>query len=320
MNLLSRAPAVSDRSPSDPIVSDPATTAQRAHEVSKREPEHVRSAVRARAFWVVATTYASLVIGVPFTAAAEVHAALADVVGSALATGVAAIVAVLLFALVPGVLSLPHQRWIVPGRMPTDVGVRAYFHRRLYGLCWTSLYYNQFVYWLVLSLPWSKIAVLRLFGYRGAARFTVYPDTWIRDLPLLDIGEGAYLSNKATIGTNMITREGEIIVDRITVGPRALVGHLAAIGPGTRLEAGSEAGVGALIGLRAKLDRGATLAHGTILDHGARMGANTKMRPGAYVGSASSVAADLVLPAMSVVGDRERVRNAGGDDATRRQA
>jgi len=285
---------------------------------AEREGAHVRSAVRARAFWVVATAYASLVVGVPLAAAAEVHAALANVSGSALATGVAAIVAVLLFAFVPGVLSLPHQRWIVPGRMPTDVGVQTYFHRRLYGLCWTSLYYNQFVYWFVLSFPWTKIAVLRLFGYRGAARFTLYPDTWIRDLPLLDIGERAYLSNKATIGTNMITREGEIIVDGITVGPGALVGHLACIAPGTRLEPGSEVGVGALLGLRVKLARDATLVAGTILDHGARIGERATMRAGAYMGCASSLGADVQLAAMEVVGDRERVRSATGDDVKRR--
>ena len=33
--------------------------------------------------------------------------------------------------------------------------------------------------------------VFRIFGYRGSMDFTIYPDTWIRDLPLLDFGEGA---------------------------------------------------------------------------------------------------------------------------------
>jgi hypothetical protein len=48
----------------------------------------------------------------------------------------------------------------------------------------------------------------RLFGYRGSMKFTVYPDTWIRDLPLLMFGEGAYVSNRATLRTNIVLSNG----------------------------------------------------------------------------------------------------------------
>jgi hypothetical protein len=69
----------------------------------------------------------------------------------------------------------------------------------MYGLCWTSLYYCKPVYHFCLCVPWLKALVFRLFGYRGDLNFTVYPDTWIRDLPLLDFGKGAYISNRATL-------------------------------------------------------------------------------------------------------------------------
>lgn len=127
------------------------------------------------------------------------------------------------FLLVAGGLSQLHSRKVVEGRFPLDTGDPRYFHRRLYGLCWTSVYYSGPVYYMVLSLPLLRKLVFRLFGYRGNMNFTVYPDTWIRDLPLLDIGEGAYLSNKATIGTNMIFyRNGERFIE---VGAIKLVGN-----------------------------------------------------------------------------------------------
>jgi hypothetical protein len=44
----------------------------------------------------------------------------------------------------------------------------------------------------------------RLLGHRGSLDFKVDPDTWIRDLPLRDLGPGAYVSNRATLGTNMV--------------------------------------------------------------------------------------------------------------------
>lgn len=78
-----------------------------------------------------------------------------------------------------------------------------YVDRRLYGLCWSCLYYFTPIYYLVLSIPILKHIVFRAFGYKGSLNITLYADTWIRDLPLLEIGKGVYIANKATIGTNM---------------------------------------------------------------------------------------------------------------------
>lgn len=262
---------------------------------------------RARAFWLVAISYAVIILTAPIALGAVVYRSLEPLLGAGSAVVVAAMLAVVSFAVVPGVLSLPHQRWIVPGRMPTNVGIRAYFHRRLYGLCWTSLYYNQPVYWVVLSLPWLKLAVFRLFGYRGAARFTVYPDTWIRDLPLLRIGEGAYLSNKATIGTNMILQSRQIVVDEVEVGAGATVGHLACLAPGARCEADSEVGVATLVGLRVRIGSGARVGARCLVDHGARVGDKANVESGAYIGCVAMVGPGVFVPAMSVIRSRARV-------------
>ena len=71
------------------------------------------------------------------------------------------------------------------------------------------------------SAPADALA-LRLFGYKGSLDVTIYPDAWLRDLPLLDLSPGAYVANRATMGTNMVRPDGTILVDRITVGAGAV--------------------------------------------------------------------------------------------------
>src|ERR1035438_4249910 len=45
------------------------------------------------------------------------------------------------FVLTAGLLSLPFQSGIVAGRFPRDLRHPVCRKRRLYGLCWTSVYY-----------------------------------------------------------------------------------------------------------------------------------------------------------------------------------
>jgi hypothetical protein len=121
-----------------------------------------------------------------------------------------------IFATTAGICSLPFQRYIIPGKFRRNLNDTVYFGRRAYGLCWTALYYCTPVYFLCLSFAPLKWLTFRLFGYRGSMNFVIYPDTWIRDLPLLNFGDCAYLSNKATVGTNIALSNGLILVGPIT--------------------------------------------------------------------------------------------------------
>ena len=104
--------------------------------------------------------------------------------------------------------------------------------RRLYGICWTSVYYFKPVYGIILSIPWSKTIVFRLFGYKGALDISIYPDTWIRDLPMLRVESGAYIANRATLGTNINLVDGNTIIGNITLKKGSMVGHLTKVGMG----------------------------------------------------------------------------------------
>jgi carbonic anhydrase/acetyltransferase-like protein (isoleucine patch superfamily) len=195
------------------------------------------------------------------------------------------------FVTVAGALSLPHRKGIVPGTFPRSLDHPVYFHRRLYGLCWTSLYYCTPVYHLCLSVRPLKALAFRLFGYRGNLDFTVYPDTWIRDLPLLELAEGAYVSNRATLGTNIVLSNGDILVDRIVVGRKALVGHLAKVAPGVELGEHAEVGVGSAIGIGARLGAGARVGAECSVDTGARIEAKASVGNQCYLGRRSVVPA-----------------------------
>lgn len=209
-----------------------------------------------------------------------------------------------LFVIVAATISRPHHKAIVAGKFPRDVDHPIYRARRIYGLCWTCVYYNKPLYFIVLSIPILRRITFRGFGYRGQLDFTVYPDTWIRDLPLLDLGEGAYLGNRATLGTNMAMSNGTSFVDRITVGAHATIGHLAVLAPGVAIGANAEIGARATIGIRATIGANANVQPCAGINHAARIGARATIGTSSYVGAAAIVDDGAQLAAAASVANR----------------
>lgn len=218
-----------------------------------------------------------------------------------LAIAIMPVIFALSFLFLAGVLSLPAQRAIIRGRFPRENFHRIYFWRRLYGCCWTSIYYFKPLYFVFLAVPILKKMLFRLFGYKGSMKFTIYPDTWIRDLPLLHFGEGSYCSNRATIGSNMCLKDGTILVDRIFIGDRAVLGHLAMVAPGVKLEKDVEVGAGTALGIRCHLYEGARVGAGSSLNHGTIIGARTDVGGHSCFGLKAEVGPDLIIPAGAMI-------------------
>jgi UDP-3-O-[3-hydroxymyristoyl] glucosamine N-acyltransferase len=200
------------------------------------------------------------------------------------------------FLFLAGILSIPCHKFIIRGRFPRENFHRIYFWRRIYGCCWTSIFYFKPLYFVFLSIPALRKTLFRLFGYRGPLKFTIYPDTWVRDLPLLHFGEGSYCSNRATIGSNMCLKDGTILVDRISIGDRSIVGHLAMIAPGVKLEKDVEIGVGTALGLRCHLYEGVRVAGGCSVNHGTTIGAGTEIGPHTCLGLKADIGPGLNIP------------------------
>jgi carbonic anhydrase/acetyltransferase-like protein (isoleucine patch superfamily) len=211
------------------------------------------------------------------------------------------------FVLTAGILSLPFRSGIIAGRFPRNLRHPVYRKRRLYGLCWTSVYYFKPLYYLCLSTPWLKWLLFRLFGYKGSMDFTIYPDTWIRDLPLLSFGEGTYISNRVTLGTNLALSNGQILVDKITCGRESLVGHLALIGLGTEIGEAAEIGMRCEIGIRCKIGRGALVQPTSGLNHHCTLGENVVIGSRSHLELGAQVGAGVRIPAGSFVPGRAKI-------------
>ena len=207
----------------------------------------------------------------------------------------------LAFAVIAGSLSQLHQHAIVPGTFTRSLRNRIYFHRRLYGLCWTTVYYCKPIYSIVLSLPVMKRITFRLFGYRGSLDISIYPDTWIRDLPLLHLEKGVYLSNRATLGTNIALANGDILVNVIKLGTNVCVGHLSMLGPGVTVGEDAEIGVGSTIGIRAEIGPKAKIGPTTKIGHGAHVHSSVVTGAMCCIGSKAVLWQGLVLPNCSFV-------------------
>lgn len=211
------------------------------------------------------------------------------------------------FAAVAGLLSLPHKKGIVSGKFPRDVSHPIYFHRRLYGICWTALSYCKPIYFLVLTIPLLRKGIFRLFGYRGNLEFTIYPDTWIRDLPLLRFGRGAYLSNKATLGSNIVLPNGRILDGPLVVEEGAVVGHVSMLAPGCHIGKRAEIGVGCGLALNVRVEDRAKIASLCGIDNGAFIGAGSAVGPMTLVGTQARVEGGVLIPAASFVAKRANV-------------
>ena len=200
------------------------------------------------------------------------------------------------FVVISGLLSRFAQKGIIRGKFPSEPFHPVYFLRRIYGACWTQLYYFKPLYAIVLAIPILRKLTFRLFGYKESCEFVVYPDTWIRDLPVLKIGKGAYLSNRATIGTNICLSDGNILVDQVLVEDGGLVGHLTMLAPGAKIGNKTEIGVGVAIGIRSRIFANAKVNPGCVINHGAVVGEGAEVGTHSYVGIKATIGKNIKIP------------------------
>jgi carbonic anhydrase/acetyltransferase-like protein (isoleucine patch superfamily) len=260
-------------------------------------------------FTLQSTAYIAAIYGLPAAAIVATMSFGSSVVARAIAACAAPMVYAALFVAIAGVLSLPHQKSIVAGKFVRRLSNPAYYDRRIYGLCWTCVYYCKPVYFVALNVPWLKAMTFRIFGYRGDLGFTIYPDTWIRDLPLLHFGENAYIGNRACIGSNQCFGAEHILVDGITVGDGGVVGQLAMIGPGSRVGARAELGAGAAVGMRVQIEARAKVGACAAVSHGATVGERAEICEKAYVGATAAIESGAVVPPAEIVTRGTRFAN-----------
>ncbi len=203
------------------------------------------------------------------------------------------------FLLITGLFSLPFHKSIKNGKFPRDLSDSTYGSRRLYGLCWTWVFYSGPIYFICLTFKPLKWILLRSFGYKGSLDFTIYPDTWIRDWPILDFGQGAYVANKSSLGSNLCLSNGQILVEGIRMGEGAMLGHLGILGPGVQIGSFAELGTSVVAGIRVRVEAKAKVGSCSALNHGAVIGAGAEIGANSYIGLKAYVANGIKIPSGS---------------------
>jgi len=224
-----------------------------------------------------------------------------------IAIGFAPVFFATIFITISGLISRIAQKAIIAGKFPRLPEHPVYALRRIYGTCWTQVFYFKPVYSLALSIPILKKILFRAFGYKGDMSLTVYPDTWIRDLPLINAGKKVYLANRACIGTNLCINDGSILVGPVTMHDNSMVGHLAIFGLGTILGKGSELGVGVATGIRCKFHDNvsvkpkASLNHGVVVESGSSIGTCAIIGMKAKIGPNINIKAGASIPPGAII-------------------
>jgi acetyltransferase-like isoleucine patch superfamily enzyme len=223
-----------------------------------------------------------------------------------LATACVPVVWPILFMLVAGVLSWPFRKFIVVGQCARSPADSRYAGRRLHAICWTLVYYSP-VYVIYLQVPLLKAVMFRLFGYRGDLRFSIYPDTWVRDLPVLDFGRGAYIANRATLGTNLSLKDGRVLVESITIGDDAMVGHLAMIGAGDELREKAHVSHETACGMYVLFERNCVVEPCCGINHRAKIGAGAVIGGCSYVDIGAEIGPGVRVPVGACIPRRAKI-------------
>jgi acetyltransferase-like isoleucine patch superfamily enzyme len=212
------------------------------------------------------------------------------------------------FVMVAGLLNLPFQKAIVKGVFPRDSRFPLYAMRRCYGICWTSVYYFKPLYNFILSFPFYKWICLRLFGYKGSININLYPDSWIRDLPLLRIENGVYISNRCMLGTNVSLIQSATMVGNVTIKKGALIGADAKVGLGSTVGENTEFSIEVITGLHVKIGSNNFIGAKTEISHYVKIGSSNKIGICCFIGTGAVIEDNLTLPSNTHIPDGANIQ------------
>lgn len=175
---------------------------------------------------------------------------------------------------------------IKSGRFDRDANCNDYADRKIY-----TKYLRMFVYDpSTMNLIWSdhdlKVLFLETFGYKGSVDFTIYPDAWLRDLPLLNIGKGTYLGDGILLGTNQVSPDQKTLqVGQITIGEYCVFNQRCMIGYDTTIGDNSKFGIETGIGIKCKISDDCQLGDRVSVGHFTRVGSNVTLGNHCKVGN-----------------------------------
>lgn len=197
---------------------------------------------------------------------------------------------------------------IKTGKFKRDKDNPDYQDRLIYTKALRPFVYNPAVMDIIFSDEKVKAFFFRTFGYQGNLDFTIYPNSWLRDLPLLDIGKKVYLADGILLGTNQVTPDQQwICTGKITIGDNCIFDQGCSVGFNTRIGANSTIGFEVAIGLKNRIGENVKIGGRSNIAHGCRIGNNVTLSDCCRIGSFSVIEDGVELeeytdiPAFSLV-------------------
>lgn len=174
---------------------------------------------------------------------------------------------------------------IKAGKFIRDKNNPDYNDRIIYTKRLRTFIYNPAVLDVVFGDQELKGKFFRAFGYTGKVNFTIYPKCWLRDLPLLDIGDNVYLGDNILLGSNQVSPDQKhLVVGTIKIGDNCIFNQ------GCTLAGKSTMGNDCIVGFE------------TAIGFGNTIGANTKIGERVTVGHCNKIGSNVTIGYMCKIG------------------
>ncbi len=199
------------------------------------------------------------------------------------------------FAFIAGLISIPFQHGIKPGRFPRQTGDLIDSKRKIYGSSRTTACYCKPVDYLVLSTHLVSNCIFRHFGYKGNLNHTIYRDGLVRNPGVPESGARAYLSGRAAIGSNSCQRENTISLVKIFSRENSIIGQQAMTAHGVYIGSDAEGGVGCGVGIKTRTGPRSMINLCPQTGNHVRIGARS------YIGAGAAFTGHLKTPGGSLI-------------------
>ena len=167
---------------------------------------------------------------------------------------------------------------IKAGKFVRDSNDPDYNDRLVYTKELRTFLYNPAVLNLVFGEQALKEKFFRAFGYTGKVNFTIYPKCWLRDLPLLNIGENVYLADNILLGTNQVSPDQKsIVVGEIQIGDNCIFNQGCTVGGKTSIANDCIIGFESAIGFGNSIGENTKVGERVTVGHCNKVGSNVSI-------------------------------------------
>lgn len=206
------------------------------------------------------------------------------------------------------------------GKFERDQTIKDYKDRVDYTMELRKFLYNPAVLNVIFTDQDLKTSFFRTFGYQGKVNFTIYPKCWLRDLPLLDIGDNVYLGDNILLGTNQVTPDQKsLLVGKITIGDNCIFNQGCSVAGKTTIGEDGIIGFEVAIGFRNSIGRRVNIGERSTVGHGNRIGENVTIGYHSKIGHFCVIEDGVELKEMTEIPSYSLVTKDGIFDRRKKQ-